>query len=249
LTDTDSRLPKEAANTRVLALGLSNAVPGFNALPNVPAELDAIIRQKPTDKNGIYPGDEFLNQKFDYRALRDNLKNRQILHIATHGVFVPGQQDNSYLVLGTGEKLPIPKIDNLDDLSDVHLVVLSACETALGETAKDGIEIPGISFYFLNRRAKAVMASLWLVSDRSTSELMQHFYTNLAQKTQPTKAEALRLAQLSLLYDKSINLDDIKRGGIDVKPNPGRPDRQTPTQTSFAHPYYWAPFILIGNGL
>lgn len=78
---------------------------------------------------------------------------------------------------------------------------------------------------------------------------MQHFYTNLAQSKQPTKAEALRLAQLSLLYDKSINLDDIKRGAIDVKPNPGRPDRQTPTQTNFAHPYYWAPFILIGNGL
>ncbi len=133
--------------------------------------------------------------------------------------------------------------------NEVHLVVLSACETALGQTAKDGIEIPGISFYFLNRRAKAVMASLWLVSDRSTSELMQHFYTNLAQNTQPTKAEALRLAQLSLLYGKSVTLDEIKRGAVIVEPIPGKPDRQTATQTSFAHPYYWAPFILIGNGL
>jgi CHAT domain-containing protein/cytochrome c-type biogenesis protein CcmH/NrfG len=249
LTDTESRLPKETVNTRVLALGLSNPVPGFTALPNVNSELDAIVKQNPSDKNGVFPGDKLLNQKFDYRALRDNLKNRKILHIATHGVFVPGRQDDSYLVLGTGEKLPIPKIDNLEDLSDVHLVVLSACETALGQTAKDGVEIPGISFYFLNRRAKAVMASLWLVSDRSTSELMQHFYTNLAQSNQPTKAEALRLAQLSLLYGKQVTLNDIKRGGVIVEATPGTPSRKNPTQTSFAHPYYWAPFILIGNGL
>jgi hypothetical protein len=48
--------------------------------------------------------------------------------------------------------------------------------------------------------------------DRSTSELMQHFYTNLAQDKQPTKAEALRLAQLSLLYGKQVTDDDMKRG-------------------------------------
>ena len=77
---------------------------------------------------------------------------------------------------------------------------------------------------------------------------MQHFYTNLAQNKQPTKAEALRLAQLSLLYGKQVTDDDLKRG-IFVQVIPGKRDRQTATQTSFAHPYYWAPFILIGNGL
>ncbi|MDZ7958609.1 MAG: CHAT domain-containing protein [Aulosira sp. DedQUE10] len=247
LTDTESRLPKGTANTKVLGLGLSNAIPGFNALPNVPAELDAIIRQKPTDKNGIYPGEEYLNQAFDYRTLRDNLKGHNILHIATHGVFVPGKQDDSYLVLGTGEKLPIPKIDNLEDLSDVHLVVLSACETALGQTATDGLEIPGVSFYFLNRRAKAVMASLWLVDDASTSLLMQQFYANLAKETQPTKAQALRQAQLSLLHSNNSSNTNFDRGAINVEAAPGAPTTPKRNLTNFTHPYYWAPFILIGN--
>ncbi|BAY27832.1 hypothetical protein NIES2100_76580 [Calothrix sp. NIES-2100] len=249
LTDTESRLPSGTANTKVLGLGLSNAVSGFNALPNVPAEIDAIIRQKPSDKNGIYPGEEYLNQKFDYRALRDNLKGHNILHIATHGVFVPGRQDDSYLVLGTGEKLPIPKIDNLEDLSDVHLVVLSACETALGETAKDGIEIPGVSFYFLNRRAKAVMASLWLVDDASTSLLMQQFYGNLAKDTHQTKAQALRQAQLSLLRSNNSANTNVDRGAINVEQVPGASTKPPRNATNFTHPYYWAPFILIGNGL
>ncbi|BAY98742.1 hypothetical protein NIES37_26940 [Tolypothrix tenuis PCC 7101] len=248
LTDTDSRLPAGTANTKVLGLGLSKAVPGFNALPNVPAELDAIIRQKPTDKNGIYPGQEYLNQAFDYRTLRDNLKGHNILHIATHGVFVPGKQDDSYLVLGTGEKLPIPKIDNLEDLSDVHLVVLSACETALGETAKDGLEIPGVSFYFLNRRAKAVMASLWLVDDASTSLLMQQFYANLAKDNHPTKAQALRQAQLSLLRSNNSANSNVERGAINVEAVPGAPITPKRNLTNFTHPYYWAPFILMGNG-
>lgn len=249
LTDTESRLPAGTANTKVLGLGLSNAVPGFNALPNVPTELDAIIRQKPNDKNGIYPGKEYLNKEFDYRTLRDNLKGHNILHIATHGVFVPGRQDDSYLVLGTGEKLPIPKIDNLEDLSDVHLVVLSACETALGETAKDGIEIPGVSFYFLNRRAKAVMASLWLVDDASTSLLMQQFYANLSKDNQPTKAQALRQAQLSLLRGNNTANSSGDRGAINVEAIPGTSTKPGRNLTNYSHPYYWAPFILIGNGL
>ncbi len=91
----------------------------------------------------------------------------------------------------------------------------------LGGPDADGLEIAGISYYFLNRGAKAVMASLWQVSDLSTSLLMQNFYSNLA-KGNITKTAALRQAQLSLLNGN---------------------------QRQFTHPYYWSAFILIGNGL
>ena len=221
LTDLRDRLPPNTQNTPVLALGLSNAVAGFNSLPNVPAELDASVRKKPTDTQGIYPGTEFLNGAFDFATLRDNLLGIKILHIATHGDFVRGRPEDSFLLLGTGEKLTIPQIETLQDLSDVHLVVLSACETALGGPDADGLEIAGISYYFLNRGAKAVMASLWQVSDQSTSLLMQNFYSNLANGN-ITKTAALRQAQLSLLQGN---------------------------QRQFTHPYYWSAFILIGNGL
>ena len=225
LTDLSDRLPA-SSQTSILAMGASE-FKNDPPLPNVPMELNAIVQQKSQSNsklNGVFSGSTFLNQAFTFRALRDNLLGRKILHIATHGKFVSGRPEDSYLVLGTGEKLTIPEIKTLQDLSGIHLVVLSACETALGGADQDGVEISGLSSYFLSNGAKAVMASLWSVDDASTSELMSEFYRTLAASTAQkpmTKAEALRQAQLAL----------IREGG------------------NFARPYYWAPFILIGNGL
>lgn len=251
LTDMSARLPTGAERTSVLGLGVSDAVGGFNSLPNVPAELNAIIRTDPSDTQGIYPGQELLNRAFDFRALRDRLPGHQVLHVATHGEFKPGLAYESYLLLGNGEKLPIPKIEILPDLGNVQLVVLSACETALGGPAEDGTEIAGISYYFLNGGAKAVMASLWQVSDTSTSLLMQQFYNNLAKSTAQshlTKSSALRQAQLNLIHgNQTTAANSNSRGGIDVQPLHG--NRNASAAKGFSHPYYWAPFILIGNGL
>lgn len=254
LTDMRDRLPPGTQNTSVLALGLSNAVAGFNPLPNVPAELDAIVRKKPNDTKGIYPGLEFLNSAFDFRALRDNLLGHQLLHIATHAEFVPGSPDASYLLLGTGEKLAIPQLATLQDLGKVQLVVLSACQTALAQRGQDGKEINGISYYFLNGGAKAVMASLWSVNDDSTRLLMQNFYGNLAKGTSTTpitKAQALQQAQLSLLHgESSTTKNPDQRASLAPEARPGSQTASTNSTTSgFAHPYYWAPFILIGNSL
>ncbi|WP_413470357.1 CHAT domain-containing protein [[Phormidium] sp. LEGE 05292] len=242
LTDMRDRLPPGTQKASILALGLSNAVADFNALPFVPAELDAIVRQKPEDPKGIYPGLELLNQSFDFKALRDNLPGRNILHIATHGKFVPGSPDASYLLLGNGAKLTISDIQKLPDLSYIHLVVLSACETALGGPNAEGIEISGLSYYFLNGGAKAVIASLWQVNDGSTSQLMQNFYSNLANNskdTQITKAAALRQAQLKFLQTNESATNLAQRGITAAQP----------VKSNLSHPFYWAPFVLIGNSL
>ncbi|MBR8839733.1 MAG: CHAT domain-containing protein, partial [Stigonema ocellatum SAG 48.90 = DSM 106950] len=251
LTDTKEKLPAGTQNTQVLAMGLSEPRSGFSSLPNVPKELDAIVRKNTSDKQGIYPGDKYLNSAFDFRTLRDNLKGHKILHLATHGIFNPESSDKSYILLGTGEQLTPEKIFALTELRDIHLVVLSACQTALASPDKqDGVEINALAYNFLYNKAKSVIASLWQVDDPSTAQLMEQFYSHLANsKTPLTKAEALRLAQLSLLYGKQVTLDDIKRGAINVEPVPGKPGKQTKAIANFAHPYYWAPFILIGNGL
>ncbi|HEY9666125.1 MAG TPA: CHAT domain-containing protein, partial [Coleofasciculaceae cyanobacterium] len=229
----------------------SEAKSGFNPLPNVPAELNAIVRQSPSDPQGIYPGLELLNQAFDRKALRDNLASHRILHIATHGEFVPGNAYASYLLLGDGNKLPIPDIQELRDLNKIHLVVLSACQTALGETGQDGSEIAGLSYYFLEKGAKAVMASLWQVNDESTRLLMEQFYSNLAKGTtySPiTKAQALRQAQLNLLQSDRATPANTNSRSLAPQSRLGA-RTTTSTTPEFSHPYYWAPFILIGNSL
>jgi CHAT domain-containing protein/uncharacterized protein HemY len=247
LTDTRDRLPTKPEQISVLALGVSNAVGEFKALPNVPDELKAIVRDRQLNFQGIYQGLGFLNETFDYSALRDNLRDRQIVHIATHGKFEPGRPENSFILPGKGNPLTIEEIQKLQNyMRDVHLVVLSACQTAVGGPDESGIEIPGISFYFLKNRVKAVIASLWLVNDASTSQLMQQFYQNLAIGSM-SKAEALRQAQVSMITDKSQS-NGTQNSRSSVIYNPGQ-SQAVSISRDLSHPYYWAPFILIGNGL
>jgi CHAT domain-containing protein len=95
-----------------------------------------------------------------------------------------------------------------------------------------------------------VLASLWKVSDASTATLMTVLY-RLREEQGVTKAEALRQAQLALLHGKHSAELSSTRGiapaaaGVRARAprfvaEPGRP---------FAHPFYWAPFILMGNWL
>jgi len=246
LTDTTARLaPVEATN--VLGLGLSQAVANFDALPGVVKELSGIVRDAAKGYSGIYPGQVLLDNEFTLETLQTNVANHQVLHVATHAAFVPGRAEESFIVLGNGERLTITDIEVMERrLRDLHLVVLSACQTALGGEAGDGTEIAGISSYFLEAgRAETVIASLWKVNDDSTSLLMQRFYELLATG-ELTKAEALRQAQLSLLYDEDTETRlAASRATIQVESRDGSPL----SAIGFQHPYHWAPFILIGNGL
>lgn len=247
-TDTTDRLAPSIAGNPVLGLGLSQAMSGFPALPNVETEINGIVRRdSPDDAIGIFPGDEKFNQAFTQAAFNDLIDYR-ILHIATHGKFVAGDPEDSFLLLGNGEPLKIPAIQTMTDLGGIHLAVLSACETAKGGIDKEGIEVSGLSYYFLTSGVKSVVASLWLVNDASTSELMQRFYHQLAAGK--SKAEALRQAQLRLREGRAPESESERaalamaggRSSIIVAPRERGP-------RTFSHPYYWAPFILIGNGL
>ena len=135
------------------------------------------------------------------------------------------------------------------------MLSLSACETATGGAAKEkdsnGKEVEGLAHVAQTLGAKSVMASLWQVSDEGTKELMLKFYET--RKTQPNfpKGEALRQAQLSLLRGsyKINEYNKINRSGVinigvgNTIQTPFKKDAKAP----FAHPYYWSPFILIGN--
>ncbi|WP_263971256.1 CHAT domain-containing protein [Leptolyngbya sp. PCC 6406] len=249
VTNTTNRIGA-VEDAPVLGLGLTQAFPGFNPLPAVREELSGIVRVGA--EQGIFPGSVFLDGDFTLEALERNLLGHRVLHIATHAAFVPGRSRDSYILLGDGSRLAVADIEVREHLlADLHLVVLSACQTALGGVAGDGAEIAGISSYFLQPgRADTVIASLWSVNDTSTSVLMQRFYTLLATG-ELTKAEALRQAQLSLLRGEDlVALGDrlnLSRGSIEVISTSGR--AVSPIPGGYGHPYHWAPFILIGNGL
>jgi CHAT domain-containing protein len=245
LTDTQDKLSPNLADNTILGLGLSNAAAGFPALPNVVNELNAIVRTTQPDSQGSFPGTERLNGDFTLNAFKDILDYR-ILHLATHGKFVSEDPDQSFLVLGDGSLLKVTDIKKMNDLGGIHLVVLSACETARGGPDKEGIEVSGLSYYFLTQNVKSVMTSLWKVEDASTSQLMQQFYHNLATG-KISKAGALRQAQRSLIAEKTPgNSPESQRSSVNYNSGSGQ---ASTLSRNLSHPYYWAPFILIGNGL
>ena len=245
-TNTTEKSPRPiAGQNQLLAMGAST-FPNtqFSSLLNVPIELDSITTTKPGDP-GIYPGTEVLDRAFNFDSIKTNLKTGtyKILHLATHGAFIPGNVEQSYIIPGSGPNLTSDRIDALANnagFGNLHLVVLSACQTGVGDRASDGIEIPGISHFFLKNNVKSVLASLWNVSDASTALLMQKFYTYLAQGK--TKAQALQQVQTEFL-NSTLTTQDLPRAGVRLY----RLGQLPPD--SLAHPYFWAPFILIGNSL
>jgi CHAT domain-containing protein/Flp pilus assembly protein TadD len=237
---TPASIPELAARPTVtqwsgLAMGVSKSYGGMSTLPAVPAELHAIIRETGTaESTGVMTGHTMLDDTFTEDNLKQALLQKYpLIHIASHFVFGAGNDTDSYLLLGGkeagGQRLTLAELNADPDISfnDVELLTLSACNTALSIPG-DGREVDGLGILAQRKGAKAVMATLWSVYDPSTSALMQSFYRNWTTGSQLSKAEALRRAQVALLH-----------GGTD-QPASG-------VKLPYAHPYYWAPFILIGN--
>jgi CHAT domain-containing protein len=143
------------------------------------------------------------------RAFLDEVHGFGILHFATHGILDSERPDRSGLVLSlvdrNGEARPgllrLPDIYDLDLNAD--LVVLSACETALGKQVR-GEGVIGLTEGFLFAGAQQVVATLWKIDDRSTAELMDSFYRGLLHEGL-TPPAALRRAQLRLAQSSRWN--------------------------------------------
>lgn len=123
-----------------------------------------------------------------------------LLHIAAHGVYEPRDPLFSHIVLARDERrdgnLAVHEIFSDLDLTGISLVVLSACQTALGERS-DGDEIVGLTRAFLYAGTPAVVSTLWSVNDRASAELIEEFYRRLLGGV--PAAEALQQAQVVLL--------------------------------------------------
>jgi CHAT domain-containing protein len=246
LKDTPSR------HWRALGLGVTR---GFGekipALPAVADEMRGIIREEGS-ATGVLPGTIKLDEQFTQEAMLTGLRERNpVVHVASHFRFQPGNETDSALLLGDGNFLSLAQIKSLPSpFGGVELLTLSACNTATSGSDANGKEVEGFGVLAQQKGAKAVVASLWPVADRSTRTLMQAFYQLREANAETTKAEALRQAQIKLLRgelqatDTTLAAREITHATDKAANRPlFKPDPKAP----YAHPYYWAPFILIGN--
>ncbi|HIK13204.1 MAG TPA: CHAT domain-containing protein [Oscillatoriaceae cyanobacterium M33_DOE_052] len=231
LTDTSYSPLKDA---EILAMGASE-FEGQTPLPAVPVEINNITQN--------WQGSSFLNENFTLDNLKKQRASSQfrIVHLATHAEFVPGKPENSYIQLGD-EKLTLDRLSELR-LYDppVDLLVLSACRTALGD---DRSEL-GFAGLAVQAGVKTALASLWYVSDEGTLALMTEFYHSLKQA--PIKAEALRQAQIAMIKNQAR----IENGNLILENSnqtiPLPPEIANQPIPNLQHPYYWAPFTMIGS--
>ncbi len=189
------------------------------------------------------------------------VKGPQILHIATHGFFLPDVTDeqvrdepmlrSGIALAGFNERSGAHHEDDgvltaLDvsglDLYGTELVVLSACETGLGEV-ENGEGLFGLKRALLLAGSRSQILSLWKVDDHATQALMTAYYTRL--KSGDDRLDALRQVQLDMLSGRltaeGVTATD-QRGATVAGSSAATPSRTK----GWRHPYYWASFTLSG---
>ena len=210
---------REGSSTRWRAagLGVTRAIGEFKALPAVKVEMDGLLR---ASGGGASQSVVYLDDQFTATKLKEvGQRDFQLMHISSHFSISPGTEVNSFLLLGDGQRLTLGDIRTQNYRFDnVDLLTLSACDTGLGGGRDaNGREIEGLGVIAQQQGAKGVLATLWPVADGSTAKLMADMYQR-RQSRGLSKIEALRQAQLALM-----------------------------SEPRYSHPFYWAPFILLGN--
>jgi CHAT domain-containing protein len=185
--------PLTQRDLKALTAGLTQERFGFAPLEFVKRELTQI--------NLEIPSEVLLDRDFTSTTIDNKFQSSPVpvVHFATHGQF--SSQAEKTFILAWDEPINVTELDNLLQARNprqdpLELLVLSACETAVGDE-RAALGLAGVA---VRAGARSTLASLWLVSDESTSLLMSYFYQEL--KTGISKAEALRRAQQSLLQGK-----------------------------------------------
>lgn len=230
LTDT---VYANIKNAPILAMGASR-FNNQNSLPGVPLELSLVTQHRRQNRS-------FLNQEFTLTNLQSQLQKQpfRVLHLATHANFQSGTPSNSYVQFWN-TRLQLNQVKQLGwEKIPVELLVLSACETAIGDRDAE----LGFAGLAVSAGVRSAIASLWFVSDEGTLALMSELYRQL--RTSPIKAEALRQAQIAMIKGK-VRLEKgqlrTAKGNIKLPPQLASLGNR-----NLAHPYYWSAFTVVGS--
>ncbi|MBF2090290.1 MAG: tetratricopeptide repeat protein [Synechococcales cyanobacterium K44_A2020_017] len=216
----------------------------FDGLPFAGVEVENLVAAFPNTT-------QFMNDRFSRALVEPLMDSHTIVHLATHASFVPDSPAESFILFGNGDRLTLQELNTPEwrgRFNNVELVVLSACETGVGgDRLGNGAEILGFGYLMQEAGAVAAIASLWQVSDGGTQVLMDGFYAALNNGY--SKAEALQRAQQALITSDALVLAGDRGNPATIEIVDSRTGQPLSQSADLAHPYYWAPFILIGNGL
>nr|WP_321236351.1 CHAT domain-containing tetratricopeptide repeat protein [uncultured Psychroserpens sp.] len=176
----------------------------LTSLPNTENEISLI--------NDIFPTTVFLKEKSTKENFINKINNTQIIHIASHA---NANDSISPWIAFYDKKITLNELYEYQNSAE--LVVLSACNTSLGELHK-GEGVMSLSRGFFNTGSHSVMPTLWEVNDKSSAALLNSFYKNI--KLGQNKSLALHNAKLDYIQTSSL---------------------------SQSSPYYWASFVMIGD--
>lgn len=194
----------------------SFSVADFLPLPNAEDEVKSIARIMSDGSNAIYTGEQCKEGAF-----KEEAQAFRIIHLATH--FIVDDQEPLYSKVVLSQ----PKNTKEDGFLQTYeifglrlnadLVVLSACNTAMGKLSR-GEGMIGASRAFLYAGVPSMVVSMWNVDDQATSIIMKNFYKYLRKGMK--KSRSLRMAKLDYLNTTSVAGKD---------------------------PFYWSPFVLMGD--
>ena len=259
--------PADLTQADVLAMGISEFSESdtYAPLSAVPLELELLDR---TWRHSSGSSKIFRNESSTLVNLRNARREHpfQIIHLATHANFRPGKPGDSSIQLWD---TPLPlnelQVATLNwNKPPVDLLVLSACQTALGDEAAE-LGFAGLS---LQAEVKSILASLWYVNDLASLIYMMEFYRNLAAGV--TKAEAVQNTQMAMLDKQRLtqNLRELKIVINSLLADSRRFESLTETETQglekiyrqlneedkiaevaeqFTHPFYWSAYTLVGS--
>jgi tetratricopeptide (TPR) repeat protein len=247
----------------------------FAELPGTQVEITRLARLFDAKNVTTLTRADATEQRLEEMRKGDKLKQFKYLHFATHGKANNFRSFDSALILTPPKEIPEPRANEpwLDGRLtaaevleywklDAELVTLSACESALGRQG-GGDGLLGFAQAFLLAGSRSVCLTLWQVDDTATALLMDRFYRNLLGKREDGaksmgKAAALdeakrwlRNLSLAEVMERLSNLTSgVVRGERpareEIKPVPVPKDAGKDYKP-YAHPRYWAAFILIGD--
>lgn len=172
----------------------------------------------------LYDHPAYIGTTATKNVLYEQSADADIVHIAAHGVYNEVNPLESAIYFAVdGEEEGVLRVREVFGLAldSADLVILSACETQVGEISgdnvSDGDEIVGLTRAFMFAGTQSILSTLWQVDDQSTAILMQHFHEKLKEGV--GKAEALREAQKYLRTE----------------------------HPEYSDPYYWSGFVLNGE--